>query len=404
MAATPYRSVDVLNQGTPASFASRAISRASSSVAASGLSTNMGFRAAMIARASARCRRPSTLVSRTPSTRAQSSAMLPTNSTPNFSWSCRVNPSIRSRLGAKSRLPPLYAATIRAPGTWSGAAGSLNAAARPSTWEVSVPTIPRRRSAAAAERPSARKIKAASHRRFMAAIISDARAHHRALAVCAGVSGGVQRRGERNRTVPITVETAAVHEERRSAVDAAPDAALEVGADARGHRARRQILGDDSGIDARRLRVFEEIVGREGILVLEQKVVHLPERVVAAVRGDRFSGLRRGLRVRMDLRQREVAEGEPHLVAGLRQDRLQDEVRAAAVRALVVAVLHQRNGGIGRSEEVIFRTDRHAEDAAAHDLCSLPLPAVVWPRCSGVSAWSASKMPSAPGFTPTGDK
>ena len=63
---------------------------------------------------------------------------------------------MRSLLDATSGLPPLKAATMRAPGTWFGDDGSLNAVANPMTWEVSVPTRPRRRSAARAdtEKPS----------------------------------------------------------------------------------------------------------------------------------------------------------------------------------------------------------------------------------------------------------
>src|SRR5262249_48768622 len=41
--------------------------------------------------------------------------------------------------------PPGKPATIFAPGTWSGLCGSLIRPAKPSTWEVSRPTSPRRR-------------------------------------------------------------------------------------------------------------------------------------------------------------------------------------------------------------------------------------------------------------------
>ena len=65
---SPKRRLDELNHGTPASLARRAISRASSSVAASGLSMNSGLCAAITGRACSRCTRPSTLSSSTPST------------------------------------------------------------------------------------------------------------------------------------------------------------------------------------------------------------------------------------------------------------------------------------------------------------------------------------------------
>src|SRR5258708_24920155 len=75
------------------------------------------------------------------------------------------------------------------------------------------------------------------------------------------VGGCAQRRGERDGVAPIAVEAPAVDEERRGPVDAAPDAALEVRADARPHRAGRQVLGDDGRFDARRGRVLDQIVG-----------------------------------------------------------------------------------------------------------------------------------------------
>ena len=64
----PKRRLEELNHGTPAALARRAISRASSSVAASGLSMNSGLCAAITGFTCARWRRPSTEVNSTAST------------------------------------------------------------------------------------------------------------------------------------------------------------------------------------------------------------------------------------------------------------------------------------------------------------------------------------------------
>jgi len=55
-----------------------------------GLSMKSGFFAAITGLACARCGRPSTLSSSTPSTLRHSSSMLSTISTPNSSFSCFV--------------------------------------------------------------------------------------------------------------------------------------------------------------------------------------------------------------------------------------------------------------------------------------------------------------------------
>jgi hypothetical protein len=103
--------------GVLLSRASRAISRASRRLPASGLSMNRRFPAAKTARACSRWGRPSTLMIRTASTFRQSASIESTISTPNFSWSWRVKLSTRVRLASTSGLPPLKPQTTRAPGT-----------------------------------------------------------------------------------------------------------------------------------------------------------------------------------------------------------------------------------------------------------------------------------------------
>src|SRR5260370_23850265 len=101
--------------------------------------------------------RPSTLVSRIPSAWLHRSVMASTIFTPHLSFSSAVNLSMRERLDSMSGLPPLYAATMRAPATWSDAFGSFSVLVNAVTCEVSVPTMPRRKSAALASEIQAKR-------------------------------------------------------------------------------------------------------------------------------------------------------------------------------------------------------------------------------------------------------
>src|SRR3954470_12073332 len=97
-------------------------------------------------------------------------------------------------------------------------------------------------------------------------------------------------------------------------------------------------------------------------------------------------------RVRVDLGEREVAEDEPELAAQALLKLLHDGICLIAVRALIVAVLDERDRGVGRTLHVILRRHRDAERVAhVETSCLVCVPAA---RPS-----SASRMPSAPGFT-----
>ena len=100
------------------------------------------FPAASTGRTCARCGRPSTLSSSTASTFLQSSSIDPTSSTFHFVCNSLVKRSILVALDSTSGLPPRYAATTRAPGTWLGLDGSLSNAVKAVTCEVSSPIIP----------------------------------------------------------------------------------------------------------------------------------------------------------------------------------------------------------------------------------------------------------------------
>src|SRR2546421_549037 len=91
------------------------------------------------------------------------------------------------------------------------------------------------------------------------------------------------------------------------------------------------------------------------------------------------------------------------LVTPLRQsrshlllDRLDDGVRAPAVRALVIAVLDQCNGRIGWALDVVPLAHRQGQ------CCGRVAPGHAGVR-SPASASRARRMPSAPGLTAMGE-
>ena len=120
--------------------------------AARGLSMNTGFLPLNTCFACSRWTRPSTLSSSTASTFVRRVGISGTISTLYLVCNSSANLSTRVRLDSISGLPPLYAATIRAPDNFAGAPGVLSTLANAVTCEVSVPTIPIRRSAEYAER------------------------------------------------------------------------------------------------------------------------------------------------------------------------------------------------------------------------------------------------------------
>ena len=143
------RSEEELKTGVPVSRASLAISSASRTLAVIGLSMNSGLRAASTGFACARWMRPSLLVRMTASTRRSSSSIEPTSSIFHTSRISAVNFSIRVALASMSGLPPLKAATTRAPGMWSGMVASFISCVNAPACDVSSPISPTRISPAA---------------------------------------------------------------------------------------------------------------------------------------------------------------------------------------------------------------------------------------------------------------
>jgi hypothetical protein len=121
--------------------------------------------------------------------------------------------------------------------------------------------------------------------------------------------------------------------------------------------------------------------------------VQLPE---AALGARSFGGLGRLERVRVDLSEREVAEGEAKVLAEDPPHLLHDRVGCAAVRALVVAVLDERDAGGCRPPDAVALADGGCEHGAVGRLAHARASA-----CRIDS--SAARIPSAPGLTSTGD-
>ena len=128
----------------------------------------------------------------------------------------------------------------------------------------------------------------------------------------------------------------AVDEQGRSTEHlAGGEPALDVAADPREH-ARAGAVGVEAlEVKPELGRIRAQVGVLERLLAMEEQLVHLPEPTLD--RGGR--GGRGGERVRVDVRQREVAEREADLVTELRLDALDLPERAPGVRALVVAAL-----------------------------------------------------------------
>jgi len=145
-------------------------------------------------------------------------------------------------------------------------------------------------------------------------------------------------------------------------------------------------------VEFERDRVAEEVRVLERVLVLEEKVVHLPELALRARCLRRFG---RALRVRMRLRKRKVAEDETEIGSERPPDLLHDRIRRTTVRALVVAVFGQRHRGAVGPRPMVVRRDGRLQDS--HGVS----PFGVGRLDSSFS--SASRIPSAPGLTSIGE-
>src|SRR5213076_488775 len=125
--------------------------------------------------------------------------------------------------------------------------------------------------------------------------------------------------------------------------------AVDVVGNARGTGVRPQILGKELGVEPQLFRVADQIFRGEGVLMLEEQIVHLPE---GALFRRSLGRLRRDLPMGMDVAQRQMPPDVPH-VAELPQELADDGLGPAAVWTLEVAVLDQRDECLPRASEMI---------------------------------------------------
>ena len=153
----------------------------------------------------------------------------------------------------------------------------------------------------------------------------------------------VERVGQCRWVGPVPVEASAIDEEGRCSGDAAPVPRMEVAANAIAPGVRREVVRNRNWIHAGCGRVLDQIVVLQRILVLVQQIVHGPERVLAAVDGNRLGCLGRGGRMRVGLGYWKVSVDESYAVTHLFQNLLKDPVGLTAPWTLVIAVLDERN-------------------------------------------------------------
>src|SRR5712692_6102956 len=179
----------------------------------------------------------------------------------------------------------------------------------------------------------------------------------------------------------------AVDEKRRRPVHAAPHAGEEVAAHPRRIRSCFESGDEARHVQAADLRVASEIRIVQRVLILEQRVVHLPE---LPLRAGGFGGFRRVLGVRMNLGEREIAVDKTKAAAHDTQHFGDDGMCRAAMRTLIVAILDQRDRRVVGAQAVIVFKNGRSETAHA-----LTLSRSIFSN--------ASRIPSAPGLTPMGE-
>src|SRR6266566_2576655 len=139
---------------------------------------------------------------------------------------------------------------------------------------------------------------------------------------------------------------------------AAAQPALEVLTDSTRVGVRIQLATDPRAVKAEILRVLQEVVFLERVLVLEEGRVHLEESPLDGRGFGDFGGL---LRMRVRSAEREVAENIAELVAKQLLELLHDRHGCAAVRTLVVAVLDEGHRRGRRPLDMVTLPHRQSE-------------------------------------------
>src|SRR5260370_28341165 len=102
------------------------------------------------------------------------------------------------------------------------------------------------------------------------------------------------------------------------------------------------------------MRQVPEHLLAQGILVLEDQVMHVPELAMCRGKLGCFGG---GLGVWMYFSQREVSKDKSQLLSQPLLKRFDDRVCMSTVRAFVVAIFDQSNRGVGGTLRVVGRSN-----------------------------------------------
>src|SRR2546422_2939549 len=209
--------------------------------------------------------------------------------------------------------------------------------------------------------------------------------------------GRFERRDQRTKS-GIPIVSRATNEERRRPVDTALDATHEVFSNPPQMDMLSNLLLEPLHIQFEFSRVVgEESMVAEGRLILVEKIMQLPE---LPLDGGGLGGFRGPFRLRGGGGDGEVSENEPELRPQFLLALLHDRVGRPAVGTLVVPVLDEHHSSIGRPFTVVPVSDRQGQFGRLvilrRDDHSL--------RSGDWRFSSAERIPSAPGFTPSGER
>ncbi|GAA3712669.1 hypothetical protein GCM10023082_08040 [Streptomyces tremellae] len=152
---------------------------------------------------------------------------------------------------------------------------------------------------------------------------------------------------------------AAVDEEGGRAGDAAEVGGLDVLRDACGARVAPHVAVEALQVEAEPLGVPAQVGDAQPALVVEEQVVHGPER---ALLGGRLRGLGGDLGPRVDVGERQVPPHVADVVAEVGEQGADGGLRAPAVGAFEVAVLDDGDGGVVRPAHLVASgVDGHRE-------------------------------------------
>src|ERR1043165_8309953 len=183
-----------------------------------------------------------------------------------------------------------------------------------------------------------------------------------------------------------------VEEEGGRSIHAADDATPELVPDRRRPSVGVELVPEPVERHPGGAGVLLEVGAGEAVLVLEEAIVHLPE---PALRAGRLGGLGGELGVGMRVGERKVPERDPDQVARQALELLENRVRPPAVGTFEVPILDQRHRSASVAPAVVGLVDRPGKTRLLFRSHETP---------AGESASNARRMPSAPGFTPTGER